>query len=316
MQDPTRVDDVVLSDFEVLKVLRSDENLKLIAVQARRRRKSELNDDAVDSQDAVVVLEKKPFTEESAVAFTSDLNTQLTTIMRNDIYGLFDGISTDKASIVNAIKVTTIYPATVDHIRKWSDQPFFMVRETAQDYKQITEPYILRNKLSLEWVYAVLSGKAEAERIVCNDQDTENGFVLAPSLRWDGVNKEQLDLTAIVRRSDVKSIRDLRADHLPLLYNLWKKCTATIKTKYGAEANELRAYFHYQPTYYHLHVHFTYLKEWNAGTAAGRAHLFMDVVQNLQTDGNYYAKRTMYFTLRRDDPLLTLLGDSHQLECF
>ncbi|KFD67627.1 hypothetical protein M514_20123 [Trichuris suis] len=319
-------DDNMLSDFEILKVLKSDDDMKLIAVQARKRRQDELDANDDGSRDAVVVLEKKPFTEESVAAFTSDSNTRLTTVMHNDIYRVFNGTNIHKASELNgkplivhsmyfrlcrpfvaAVKVTTIYPATADHIRKWTEQPFYMVSETPEDYKQITEPYILKNKLSLEWVYAVLSGKAEAERIIRNDEDAENGFVLAPSLRWDGVHKEQMDLTAIVRRRDLKSIRHLRADHLPLLYNLWEKCTMTIKEKYNVEANEMRVYFHYQPTYYHLHVHFTYLKEWNIGTAAGRAHLFMDVVQNLQSDGDYYAKRTMYFTLRQDDPLLTLL---------
>jgi m7GpppX diphosphatase len=33
-----------------------------------------------------------------------------------------------------------------------------------------------------------------------------------------------------------------------------------IKEKYGIPCSQLRIYIHYQPSFYHLHVHFTYLK--------------------------------------------------------
>jgi len=36
-----------------------------------------------------------------------------------------------------------------------------------------------------------------------------------------------------------------------------------IKQKYGLSQSQLRIYLHYQPSYYHLHVHFTAL-EFNA----------------------------------------------------
>jgi m7GpppX diphosphatase len=36
-----------------------------------------------------------------------------------------------------------------------------------------------------------------------------------------------------------------------------------LEEKYGAEVSSLRVYFHYQPTYYHLHVHFSDVKMLN-----------------------------------------------------
>ena len=48
-----------------------------------------------------------------------------------------------------------------------------------------------------------------------------------------------------------------------------------IEKKYGVPASELRVYFHYQPSYYHLHVHFTSVQfdapgRWPADCSPGR----------------------------------------------
>ena len=49
--------------------------------------------------------------------------------------------------------------------------------------------------------------------------------------------------------------------------------------KYGVRPEELRIYLHYQPSYYHLHMHFLHIKcDAGAGMAAGKAHLLDDVI--------------------------------------
>jgi m7GpppX diphosphatase len=77
-------------------------------------------------------------------------------------------------------------------------------------------------------VYNILEHKAETERIVYEDEDPETGFVLLPDLKWDGENKESLYLVAIVRKLDIRSLRDLTAQHLPLLRNVLNKGTVSI----------------------------------------------------------------------------------------
>ena len=37
---------------------------------------------------------------------------------------------------------------------------------------------------SLQWVYNILDKKAEADRIVFENPDPSNGFVLIPDLKW------------------------------------------------------------------------------------------------------------------------------------
>ena len=68
-----------------------------------------------------------------------------------------------------------------------------------------------------QWVYNILEGKSEQDRIVYDNKCERDGFVLLPDLKWDGITKETLYLLAIVRRRGIKSLRDLDETHLPLL---------------------------------------------------------------------------------------------------
>lgn len=52
-----------------------------------------------------------------------------------------------------------------------------------------------------------------------------------------------------------------------------------IQSKWGIAPNQLRVFLHYQPSYYHLHVHFVHLASpIQAGTHAGKALLLDDIL--------------------------------------
>jgi m7GpppX diphosphatase len=78
---------------------------------------------------------------------------------------------------------------------------------------------------------------------------------------------------------------------------------AVIAERYGVAASRLRVYLHYQPSYYHLHVHFTHLQLEAGGSGVERAHLLADVIAHLARDGEYYARRTLPCVLREGDAL-------------
>jgi m7GpppX diphosphatase len=85
---------------------------------------------------------------------------------------------------------------------------------------------------------------------------------------------KQLYGQAIVRDLSLRSIRDLRAKHVPMLRNLRQQCMTTLTQKYGVRPEHIFAYFHYQPSYYLLHVHFVHFAYDAAGSqACYRAHL-------------------------------------------
>lgn len=153
----------------------------------------------------------------------------------------------------------------------------------------------------------------EADRIVFEDTDTESGFVLLPDLKWDGKTIETLYLIAITHRRNIKSLRDLSANELPLLKNIRDKGITAIHDKYNVDQTKLRIYFHYQPSFYHLHIHFTYLKHDAPGIFCEKSHLLDTVINNLELMSDYYQRATLSFVLRENDKLLEKYKNQIQL---
>jgi len=147
-----------------------------------------------------------------------------------------------------------IYPATDKHILKFSSQPLYFVQETEEMYQTITLPHILGSSLSLQvsflpfnllekminfilsfiqWLYNCLEYKSEKERIKYDTasenqkDDEDNGFLLLPDLKWSGKLNE-LYLLAIIKKRNIKSLRDLTINHLPLLKNILNKGSVCI----------------------------------------------------------------------------------------
>jgi m7GpppX diphosphatase len=61
---------------------------------------------------------------------------------------------------------------------------------------------------------------------------------------------------------------------------------------------------HYQPSYYHFHLHVIHVGvEGLGGTIVGQCHLLEDVIANIEIDGDYYAKKSMCYTLSSFHPL-------------
>jgi m7GpppX diphosphatase len=212
------------------------------------------------------------------------------------------------------LKASTIFPATEKHIIKYSEQDLFVLKETPELYEKITLKYIHNEQFPLDWLYNVLDHKKEQDRIIIEDLDPVNGFMFLPDLKWDGINKETLYCSAIVIDRTIKSIRDLREQHLPLLENIRSKCLKAIEEKFSIPPSQIRAYFHYQPSYYHLHVHFNYLKYDAPGIFCDKAHLLDTVIDNIKMMPNYYQKATLNFVARANDKLYKAFKEAENQE--
>ena len=86
-------------------------------------------------------------------------------------------------------------------------------------------------------VYNILEKDAskcnEIERIVFEDNDSKNGFLILPDLKWDQKTNRDLHCTALVNDRSLHSLRDLNSGHLPLLENLFHNGRKAIVKKYG-----------------------------------------------------------------------------------
>lgn len=169
-------------------------------------------------------------------------------------------------------------------------------------FQFITLPFLEKQPAGTnDWVYNILDHKAETERIVYEDSDPDTGFILAPDFKWAG-QMEDFYCLAIIHNRGIKSIRDLTPNHLPLLRKLLHDAPRAIKNKYGLEESKLRIYFHYQPTYYHLHVHYSHIEYKAPGTTAPHAHMLRTVIDDLEK-GKSYGRATIPFTIKEGSKL-------------
>ena len=96
-------------------------------------------------------------------------------------------------------------------------------------------------------------------------------------------------LLAFPKDKTIKSIRDLNADHIPLLKNMVKKSKEYIKKNYSFEEDEIEAHFHYLPTVLLLHIHFVLVNNKKFRKPIIE-HTVNSVIENLRIDPNYYKK--------------------------
>nr|XP_028563630.1 m7GpppX diphosphatase isoform X4 [Podarcis muralis] len=199
-----------LAEISVRKVLRESARDKTIFLHGQ------VNSASGDGTDAVVILEKTPFQEEN-IAELLKKHTKLQLQMSNDIYSTYHLYLPPE---LNEIKTTVVYPATEKHLQKYLRQELSLIQETGEDYKKITLPFIESQSFSIQWVYNILEKKAEADRIIYENPDPAHGFVLIPDLKWNQKQVDDLYLIAICHCRGIKSLRDLTAEHLPLLKNI------------------------------------------------------------------------------------------------
>ncbi len=204
------------------------------------------------------------------------------------------GSSTPELHNHDDLKINLIYPCTEQHVKKYSKQGVRVVTETAQIYKDQIRPYMQAKREAgrLTWVWNIVDGLTEVEDVIYRipkGEDVDNGFLLLPDLNWDRKTMEGLHLLGLVERRDIWSLRDLKKKHVRWLRDMKTKfVNATIKTYPQLEADQLKLYVHYQPTYYHFHVHIVHVAlEAGATQATGKAIGLESIVSQLETmDGD------------------------------
>jgi m7GpppX diphosphatase len=312
-----------LTDFELERVLLDDPQLRMVVMLGRLSGR--------EGQAIVMASTRHPGPHAEALRTRA---LRLAPVFDNDVYYKFAGgfvaepaaaaaAGPDDGSPPTAcpdgvhpaavLDVQVIHPCTEKHISKYTQQRRVLVRETPAMYRDVVQPFIAAIPAArIAWVHNMISKEKEAERMIFEDLDPETGFILHPDLKYDGVAAEGLYCVAIVRRSDLGSLRDLDAAHVPLLRNVRDRGLRAIHEKYGVEASSVRVYIHYYPSYYHLHVHFVHVANtaFLSGCVIARAHLLDDVIGNLEIAPDYYQRVSLTGILGETDPLYVALRDA------
>lgn len=249
---------------------------------------------SIEDKPAILIAEKAPFTiDQTHLETLSSSFGNVKNLGANDIYYWFlaDSSTISNSSLAEATvaphdyKLNLIYPCTEKHIKKYSQQGLRVVTETPSIYLNHVRPYMQkqRDEGRLNWVFNILEGRAEQEDVMYREHGIE-GFVVAPDLNWDRKTLTSLHVLGIVERRDIWSVRDLTKDHVEWLRHMRTKfLDATAKLYPDVERDQLKLYVHYQPTYYHFHVHIVHVMLEAGGTqAVGKALGLENVISTLE----------------------------------
>lgn len=295
----------LIAKFQYKQVLKSDPQTKSLVLLG-----------SIDNEDAIVQFEKSAFSVESDSEVSAQkLIEQLRLIQNNDIYYWSLATLAQDVETLPAAKVNLIYPATEIHIKKYSQQQLHVVRETPEIYREATAPFIETQKGDrIQWVHNILFHGKEADSVLYHDKDPESRFVLLPDMKWDRISMNALYLMAIVQRTDISSVRDLNSTHIQFLEDLQAKVKKVGSEKYGVPEDEFRVFIHYQPSYYHFHIHAVRVTHPGLGDGIniGRAILLDDVIQNLQLVPDYYQKCSLTYVLGENHKLWDVLLKYYQ----
>ncbi|KAJ5256636.1 hypothetical protein N7478_012740 [Penicillium angulare] len=275
----------LVSKFQVKRLLKQDQNGRRIAILG-----------TIDDQQAIFTAERAPFATESLEviqAFHAAL-TKINNLGDNDVYRWYlassDGDSRrTHPELQHDLKLNLIWPCTEKHIKKYSDQQLRMVTETPEIYKNQVRTYMQRNREEgrLDWIFNILEGRTEQEDVLLRDtaHGPENAFLMLPDLNWDRKTMSSLHLLVLVCRRDIWSLRDLHKGHLPWLKYLRQRVLeATVSMYPDLDQDQLKLYVHYQPTYYHFHIHVVnVMLEAGATQATGKAFGLENIISQLET---------------------------------
>ncbi|KIH88901.1 scavenger mRNA-decapping enzyme DcpS [Sporothrix brasiliensis 5110] len=295
MADPKAAAEALVPKFQYERTLNQDQ---------AGRRTSLLG--AIDGQPALLVLERAPFsTSPDYLSAVAGNLRSLRNLGANDIYHWFmaaEGASStgntnnSEPDASDNLKINLIYPCTPQHVRKYSRQGVRLVTETAAIYRDQVRPFVQaqRDAGRLNWVFNIIEGRKEVEDVIFRtpyDPQTTNdqGFLLLPDLNWDRSTLEALHLLAVVERRDLWSLRDLRRRHIPWLRQMRQQlvdATVSVYGGQGLEVDQLKLYVHYQPTYYHFHIHIVHVQlESGATQATGKAIGLEALIEQLEHMG-------------------------------
>ncbi|TPP57349.1 Scavenger mRNA-decapping enzyme DcpS [Fasciola gigantica] len=318
-------------NMHLVSVLSCDASAKRIALHTR------LNDSP--DKDAIVIFEKSAFPKEphelirdgviyarpeaeherkangEHIIESEGAKSKWTAklLLSNDVY--YRLYVTHGLDLVSGVDMTVIYPAEKHHFKKYLPSGCRLYEETPAIYRSIIVPFLSQKPRDLSWVENILSGEAETDRVIFSDGDPEQGFTLVLDYRWSGRQLNDLHCLGIIRRSDVTCLRDLRASHIPLLKRMLHESRTVLSDKYTLtseagqykqrlDRDQILAFFHYPPTFYHLHMHFIHINcGENHSTRAGRAHVAEEVIRNLEIDSEYYSKRVITVVLHESGPM-------------
>jgi m7GpppX diphosphatase len=171
---------------------------------------------------------------------------------------------------------------------------------------------------SKQWVGEVLQSSRESEFVKLRTED----FVLLPDIncnrrvckqaprlgrarphQGDAAPSRRFNWLAIVADPSIRSIRDLRGEHVKMLEQLQRQCVAVIQREYEVEAEDIMVFANYPPSVYRLHFHLCAPFFKPSAYDAFRMHPLSAIINNLRIHPEYYSLSSIQIPVHRNSEL-------------
>ena len=193
-------------------------------------------------------------------------------VLKNDVY--------EKYNANAEVEGELIICNDISQMRRFEKK---IVRESYNDYLKYIK---YRDPKKDQWIYNIIYGISEQEAILYKDELC----IIIPTYMWDGINIEKLHLLCLPTDTNLRSIRSLTSSHIPLLEHMKRTTLDIIKKRYGIDEHYIKIFFHYEPSTYHLHIHFVNVANHDSRSSVEYSHELNNVLFNLSICSDYYQK--------------------------
>jgi len=169
-----------------------------------------------------------------------------------------------------------------DDISKITNCANTIVKETYDEY---INDLTIRNNDKDKWIYNLIDGISEQDLILHRDDIC----LVIPTFTWNSTDISKLHILCIPNDKNIRTIRSLDKTHIPLLQHMKQTTLNIIKNKFNLDETNLKIFFHYTPSTYHLHIHFINLN-YHSCSSVEYSHDLDTVIFNLSLDTDYYKK--------------------------
>ena len=213
---------------------------------------------------------KEKFIPNKVMSFPSI--RKIKTIMENDSFTKYEAIAEVKGEYIVCNDITKL--------KTYSTR---IIKESYEEYLDFLSKRDIEKD---RWIYNIIDGLAEQDKILFRD----NNIIVIPTYLWDSKNIEKLHILCLPTDKNLRTIRDLTSVHIPLLQRIKDATLEVIQDIYSLKEENLKIFFHYDPSTYHLHIHFVNTAYTESWTSVEYSHDLDTVIFNLKMDTDYYKK--------------------------
>lgn len=162
--------------------------------------------------------------------------------------------------------------------------------ESYQEYLDHIDNLIKNKLLNTEWIEKIMNNSNGSEYILYDD----DSFILI--YQTDKlIDEKNPHILAFIKNKHIKSIRDLSFDDIDKLEYMYKKSIDVIKEKIKINRDKMKIYFHYRPSVWLLHIHFSLITNNIIKSSVEYTHDYDTVINFLKFDSDFYRKINMKY---------------------